>query len=1022
MIRFFLERRILTNLLTLLMVGWGLWIFVNMRREAFPEVTFDIVTVRTLYPGASPEEVERLVTTPIENTLKTVNNIDRVESYSIENISMVVLRLTENLSSQQISRAVSDIQQAVSSVEELPEEAKAPIVEELTSNRPVLIVSVAGGNDESRDYFAEKFKDRLEDIPGVSRVDTDGDRAREIWVEADPLKLRENRLSLGEIANVLKAENIKLSAGSIETGTQDLRLRTVGRFETAQDIAAVILRGNDERNFLRVQDVARVRETFSEEKVLARAQGLPAINLQVRKKKEGDTINVAKQIKELLKEEEARAQELRIKLFISDDFSFFIQRRLNVMKNNMIQGGFLIILALFLFLDWRLALVAALGVPISFGLAMIGGAPFGLTINLLSLLGFIIVLGMLDDDSVVAAENIYRHLEMGKPPKQAAIEGVKEIMLPVLGSVGATTAAFIPFALMKGIMGKFLFMIPVIVILCFVASVFEAFFILPAHVLDLLPYGKPVEEKKDGRWYAVVIAAYRRALGWCMDHRYRFLALAAAFLLVTLGMASWRLKLVMFPPGLIDQFFVQIEMPEGTALSHSQKAVEEAERLVMALPPTQLEGITATVGLTGYEENVRRGTHYGQVRVFLVPQENRERETDDILAELKPKLLAIAGTHKVTIEKLRPGPPVGRAVQVRVRGDDPQTLGLISERIKNELRDMPGVSDIKDNFEEGKEELVITPKAREAAYAGVPASQIARHIFYAFDGGEITKIRRPHEEVVVKVRLAPSYRKNPESLRQLLVTNNQGKQVDLAPLVSQERRPSPAYIEHYNYKRAIEISADVDNQRITSYQANAAIQKSFKNFANEYPGYDAIYGGEEERTQESIQSLKRGFVIAIFLDVIILATLFNSYVQPFIILLTIPIGLTGVAWALILHGQPASFMALLGAVAMTGVVVNNAIVLVDFINQERRKGIPLRDAVIDAGAVRLRPIFASSITTLLGLFPTAYGIGGYEPFVAPICLTLAWGLTLAMPLTLFAIPMATVIMDDVKSKISRRKQ
>ncbi|MBI2070752.1 MAG: efflux RND transporter permease subunit [Elusimicrobia bacterium] len=1022
MIQFFLNRRVLTNLMTILIVGIGLRQFMTMKREAFPEVTFDIVTVQTVYPGASPEEVERLVTIPIEDSLKIVDNVDYVESYSIEGISMIVLRLYENLNRQEVGRVVSDVQQAAGNVEDLPEEAKAPVVQEMTSNRPLIVLSVAGGDALTRDEFAKRLKDAIEDIPDVARVDQDGDLAREIWVEVDPAKLARYRLTIGEIANTLRQENIDLSAGSIESGGQDLLIRTVGSFKTAGDVAGVILRGNDERSFVRVKDVARVRETFAEAKVLARAAGDPSINLQVRKTRDGDAIHMADEVKKVMAQNQEKAQKLGLRMMISDDISFFIKRRLRVMKSNMIQGGFLIVLALFLFLDWRLALVAAGGVPISFGLAMIGGAPFGLTINLLSLLGFIIVLGMLDDDSVAVAENIYRHLEMGKPPMKAAIEGVKEVMLPVLGSVGATSSAFIPFAIMKGIMGKFLFMIPVIVILCFIASVLEAFFILPSHVLDILPYGKPVSEKKDGRWYAELIMRYRTALAWSLDHRYKFLGIAVGFLVLTAVVAGLRLKMVMFPPGLIDQFFVQMELPEGAALSETERAVIEAERIMLSLPSEDLEGITATVGLTGYEESARRGTHYGQIRVFLVPQENRERKTDDIINELRPKLQAIPGVKKMAIEKLRPGPPVGRAVQVKIRGDDTRTLQTIADEVKMELAAMTGVTDIKDNFEGGKTELRVIVNKKEAAYAGVPTSQVARHILYAFEGGEATKIRRMDEEVIVKVKLSPEHRKNAESLDGLLVLNNRGQQINLAPLVRIERAKSPPYIEHYNFKRAIQVTADVDNVNITSYQANARVKELFKNLKERYPGYDAVYGGEEERTQESMQSLKMGFLLAIFLDIIILATLFNSYVQPLIILLTIPIGLTGVTWALIFHGQPASFMALLGAVAMTGVVVNNAIVLVDFINNRRATGLPLREAAIEAGAIRLRPIFASSITTLLGLFPTAYGIGGYEPFVAPLCLTLAWGLALAMPLTLFAIPTATVIVDDILGWLGRKKE
>ncbi len=1020
MIAFFLQRRVFTNLLTILLVTIGGWQFWHVRREAFPDISFDIITIGTNYPGASPEEVERLVTTPIEDTLRDVVDVDRVESYSLESRSVVVIRLREGMRRSDVSRVVNEIQQAVHRAGPLPEETDSPLVSELSHDRPLITLSVAGGTLEDRDAFAERLKDRIEELPGVARATAEGDLPREIWVEADPGRLARNRVTVGEIAAALKAENVNLSAGSVKTATQEFLVRTMGAFETHEDVGAVILRGNDERSFLRVRDVARVRETFAEPRLLARAGGLPAINLQVRKKREGDTLLLADGVKELRLRYLPEASQLGLKLLISDDWSFFVKRRLNVMKSNLIQGGFFILLALFLFLDWRLAAVAALGVPISFAAAMAVAVPLGMTVNLMSLLAFIVVLGMLDDDSVVVAENIYRHLEMGKPPLKAALDGAREVVAPVLGSVAATAAAFVPFGLVSGIMGKFLFMIPVIVVMCFAASVLEAFFILPSHVLDILPLGKPVGKPADSRWYARLVSGYRRALSWCLDHRWAFVGIAAGVLVLTAVTARLRLKMVLFPPGMIDQFFVMIELDESAPLAASDKAMGEIEKAVTALPPEDLEAVVSSVGIAGFEETVRRGTNLAQARVFLTPQERRKRPTDEIIAELRSKLKGVPGVVKLSVEKLRTGPPVGRAVQARIRGDDPRILQNVADRVKATLGALPGVSDIKDSFEGGKAELRVRVRPEEAAYAGVATAQVARHVLYAYEGGEVTKIRRPREEVIVKVKLAPEFRRGAEALQDLLVTNSRGQQVALSPLVKVERRSGPPTIEHYNFKRSVQVTADVDNVAMTSIEANARLRDLLKDLPAEFPGYDVVYGGEEERTRESMESLRRAFGVALFLDLLILATLFNSYVQPLIILLTIPIGLVGVALALMVHGEPASFMALLGTVAMTGVVVNNAIVLVDFINTRRAEGHDIREAVLSAGAIRLRPIAASSLTTLAGLFPTAYGMGGYEPFVAPMCLTLAWGLALAMPLTLFVIPMATVMVSDLRDWARRK--
>jgi multidrug efflux pump subunit AcrB len=1002
MIRFFLERRVLTNLITVFIIVVGGWQAWNVRREAFPEIDFDIVTVTTPYPGASPEEVERLVTNKIEDQLRTVSGLDQVTSYSLEGRSLITLRLDEDLSDRHKARAVNDIEQAVNRVQDLPDLADKPLVQELTSDRPLITLSLAGGGDEERHRFAEELKDSLEDIPGVSQVEYTGFRKREVWVEADQNKLAAARLTLAEIAAAVRARNVDMSAGTVEVGPKEVWVRVVGSVFTAEEVGDIILRGNDARTFLRVRDVARVRETFEEQRVVSRANGRPAIDLNVRKLRTGDTIKLADAVRGLKARFEPRARELGMEMALSDDISFFIKRRLRVMTSNMLQGGFLILGALFLFLDWRLAVVAAVGVPISLAFAFLVAVPMGFTINLLSLMALIIVLGMLDDDSVVVAENIYRHLEMGKPPMQAAVDGAREVAVPVMASVSATACGFLPFALMSGIMGKFMFTFPVVVVLAFLASVFEAFFILPAHVVDVMPLGKPVSEGAESRWYLAVVRAYRRSSHSAL-------------------VARLRLKLVLFPPGLIDQVMIQVDMPQGTGLTETARVFEAVEKAVLELPPTELESVRTTIGLKGIEETVRMGTHYAQARVFFTPEENRPRATSVLVAELRRKLEGLPGAEKVVFEEIHPGPPVGRAVQIRVRGRDPESVGRIADEVKAELGALEGVVDIADSREGGKDQVRIVLNPRDAAFAGLDVSRAAQNLLFAIDGGEASVIRRPGvtDEIRVKVRLLPEQRADPEALLGLDVLNPGGQPVHLGSVARLDKTRGPPFLEHYNFRPAVTVTADVQLDKITSNEANQHIMRKFADLDEERPGYELVFGGEAEETAKSMNSLFRAFGVAILLDFVILAAVFRSYFQPFIILLTIPIGLLGVVYALVLHGKPASFMALLGVVAMTGVVVNNAIVLVNFINRRREEGMDAIQAAVDAGAVRLRPIWASSITTLLGLFPTAYGFGGYEPFVAPMALSLAWGLALAMPMTLFLIPAAYVFTEEVRAFAGR---
>ncbi|MBK8871477.1 MAG: efflux RND transporter permease subunit [Elusimicrobia bacterium] len=1030
MINFFLRRPVLTNLITLFLLVVGGYQFFHVRREAFPEIDFDIVVITTLYPGASPEEVERLVTTKIEEQLRPVAGIEKVFSSSLENRSVITVRLDEDLSKRQIDRAINDIEQGVNRVTDFPAEVDRPVVQELTSDRPLITLSVAGGDEAVRRHFSEELADVVEDLAGVSRVEKSGYKKREIWIEADRRRLNEHRLTLAEVAAAVRARNTDVSAGTVEVGTQELWVRVTGSVLSAAEVGNFILRGNDSRQYLRIKDVAEVTERFEEPRFLYRANGLASVDLNIRKLRSGDTIRLAKAVRDVQAKFTARARAQGLTLVASDDWSFFIKRRLSVMTNNLVQGGILILAALFLFLDWRLALVAALGVPLSFAAAFALAVPLGFTINLMSLLAFIIVLGMLDDDSVVVAENIYRHLEMGKAPIQAALDGTREVVVPVLASVASTSAAFLPFALVTGIMGKFLLMIPIIVVLAFLASAFEAFFILPGHVAELVPFGKPITEESEARgWFRHAQNGFRFAVSWAVHHRFKFLLLMFAVTGATVLIARHRLKFVLFPAGLVDQFFVQLDMPEGTHLKETERAMAHIEQAVLKSAGGDLEALTSNVGLKGFEQEMRAGTSYAQARVFLTPEEKRKRKTKTLIADLREQLKDIPGGGRVVFEELRTGPPVGKAVQVLVRGRDPAVIGRIVDEVKRDLASWPGVRDLRDSREGGKVQMRVVLNPREAAFAGLTVAGVAQNILYAVDGGEASVVRRESEqdEIKIRVRLQPDQRTQAQELLSLDVLNPQGRPVRLGAVARVEKVRGPPSLERYNFRPAVTVSADVDTTVATSREINLRLKNEFKNLSDEFPGYELVYGGEEEETNKSLRSLYRAFGVAIFLDFVVLAAIFKSYVQPFMILLSIPIGMLGVVWALLLHNQPVSFMALLGVVAMTGVVVNNGIVLVSFINQRREEGQGVKEAAVEGAVVRLRPIFASSVTTLLGLLPTAYGkfmqdtfgMNGYEPFVSPMALALAWGLMIAMPMTLFLMPTAYVLIEDARSLSDR---
>lgn len=1023
MIEFFLSRRVLANLLTLFLIVVGIMAFFNTRREMLPEFTFFTVLIETPYPGASPAEVEELVTTLLEDEIRSVDGIDRVESYSVENLSLIVVRLDDRLSEADVDRAVIDLQQAVNRVRDLPEEAEVPVVREVTSNDPLTLLAVAGGSLKDRDQIAEELEDALKNLPGMSKVEVQGDRDQEIWVEVDPNRLLAHTLSLDDIARAIAASNVRLPGGSVVLDGEEVLVRTAGSMRQAQDVADVLVRGQEDGRLLQVHDVATVRDTFAKERQRLRVNGQPAILLMPKKKHAADALQLITRIKEVVADFTPRASQAGVSFIFCWDQSHWIQRRLNVMTSNLLQGGLLILGALFVFLDWRLAIVAMLGVPISFASAMAGTLLLDVSINMMTLLAFIVVLGMLDDDSVVVAENIYRHLEMGKSPVRAAIDGVREVSLPVLASVATVASAYLPFLLVGGIWAKFLMAFPLVVILCFAASLLEAFCIMPAHVLELLPFGKPVEGQEN-RLYQAVVSRYRSVLAWMIRHRYRFLALLGLCLVLTVVLGYWRLKLVLFPEGTLEQFVVQVTMAPGTPLARTDEVLGLVEQRLRELPEGTVQALMTGTGVAFEEWDIAgRGPHRGQVWVFLRPGQSAESaDIDRVVQSLRGELQRVAGFEKMAVNKVSGGPPVGKPVFAKLRGTDLQTLRELAAQLKTRLEATPGIFDIRDSLEGGKTEYLIALDASKAGLSGVRRTAAAQQVFFALEGGEATRLRRATTEVKVRVKLPENLpqAQGLDILEDLLVPADGGSMTPLKGLVAFQRQESLPVIEHFNFRRSITITADVDPKLITGFAANRLLEQDFAALRPQYPGYELVFGGEEEQTQKSFATFMKSFAVTLLLDFLILAVLFNSYLQPFVVLgLTIPVGVLGATYALLLHNEPLSFMAILGMVAMVGVVINNAIVLVSFINDQRAAGVPLDRACLEAGCTRLRPIWASSITTLAGLLPTAYGWGGIEPFVQPMARTMAWGLAFAMPFTLFLIPMGILFVEDSK-RVFRR--
>ena len=1025
---FSVKNSLLVNLISAFIIIVGIVAMVQLRREAFPPVDFDTVTVTTVYPGAPAEDVEKLVTVPIEKELKGISGIKEMTSKSEEGVSTIGIDIDPNARDK--DKVVDDIETAVDRVRDLPAEIEEdPVVFELTADEfPVIELSISGDfpEVEKRDY-AENLEDSILDIKGVSNVRRIGWRDREFWVEVDPNKLKEYHVSTEEIIAALRSRNITLPGGQLTTTSSEFNVRISGEFRSAEEIEDVVIRANDAGNWLKVRDVAKVLDTFEDETNIAKINGHRSVSMVVVKNKAGDILKIVDRIKGTLAQFEKGLPE-GMEVTISNDFSFYVKRRLRVVQTNGAIGLCLVVIVLFLFLDPIPALMTAIGLPIALFTTFAVMLLMGASINLITMLGLIIVLGMLVDDGIIVAENVYRYIENGMPPKEAAIKGTGDVLAPVTVTILTTCAAFAPLLFMQDLIGRFIRYIPIVVMVALGASLFEAFIILPSHLADFVKIRKTEGSRdrslrKDKPWYKKLVGAYTKILKGALAHRYKVLWGMLGLFVVVILIAGTFMKVVMWGGEGIEYFFIRAEAKKGTPLDEMNRLIAPVEDLVATLPDEDLDNFRTYLGGIETERHfdpaAKKGTHLGQIRVFLTPSQYRKRRPDEIVLSLRPQLEKIEGFEKLYFFQEKEGPPQGQPVEVGIKGDDFEVSKKIAAEFMNTLTNIEGVSDVTSAYEFGKKQLRVVVDEQKAQKYYLTIGQIASSVRYAFKGGVATTVKptKAEEEISVVVRFSEKDRSDLKVFEKILVTNRLGNMIPLKSVAQIEETEGIFKIDHLDGKRVIMVTAQVDNKNVTSAKVNNMLKEKFKDISQRYPGYTVNYGGEYEEQKEMGLNLLRAFLIAFLLIFIILAAMFNSLIQPILVLFAIPAGIIGVVIAFMLHGRPLSFFAFMGLAGLLGIVVNDSIVLVDFVNKLRKAGKERTISLIEAGQMRLRPVIMTSVTTIAGLVSVAYGIGGGDPFLKPMALAIIWGLFFSTGFTLVIIPCIYSIIDDVALKL-----
>ncbi|HDQ26156.1 MAG TPA: efflux RND transporter permease subunit [bacterium] len=1030
LIRFFARQAIFVNIFAISIILAGFITFFKSPKEIFPNIEFGIVVVTTIYPQASSDEIEKLVTDPIEDAVKNISGVKEITSASSEALSMIVVQANEGHDIKQLS---NDMKAAIDKISTLPDEAHDPEVFDISSEEfGLIMMTVSGGEYADRRETARLIENRTSKIRGIGKLEKWGYSNKAIWVETGKKELEKYGLTIFSLINVLKDRNISMPAGNIRIDGKELAVRFLSEQLTASEISRIIIRSNDAGYNIRIGDVASVSDGFTDEDAMFRAGGEEAILLVYNKMQGYDAVKMTKEIRQAAKELEKTVSK-DVKVTFTDDFSERLKDRLNVLYSNGAFGASMVILLLLIFMRPSVALMVSIGLPVALGASFLVTSSIGITFNMLSLFAFIMVIGMLVDDAIVVGENMYRHMEMGKKPFNAAVDGASEMIIPVIASVSTTAAAFLPLLMVGGMIGKMMGVVPVIISIALAMSVIECFFILPSHLADFVKQKKEAKAKSD-RWFSVLRERYGKALVWVVSRRKRFGAfMILMFFLAVAGAVVMDKK---FADTQINEVIIKFDAPTTMGLEDTAAIVKEMEDRILTLPEDDLENVISYVGYQQENGPPKFAPNLAYIRVLLKLEGQRKtRDANKIVAQIKEMTGERKDFSKFSIEVLKAGPSHGADISMSVTGDTFEEIGMASGELagiikeietkkmfKNEF--LKPVVDVNTDLETGKKEIRFVVDEPKAMRAGVNIGQVATILRAAIAGLKVKSIKTAGENVDIMVRIREEEIKSVEDILSLTVPNMMGRMIPLRSIVKEEEGFGYSVIRHKDGKKSVTVTGTVDKVKGNAARVNVEIMKKLDDLKLKYPSVEFVSGGEFQAMMDAFGDLAFAFFVALLIIFAILATLFNSVTQPVIIMLAIPFGFIGVVATLLLHGSPITFMAFMGFVGLTGVVVNNSILMTTFIDRMKKglkKTADIEKAVIDGAMARFRPIILTAITTSVGLMPIAYGwFGGNDPFLQPMALVFSWGILFASLVTLFIIPVFIVIWNNALVKIKHK--
>ena len=1017
LLRFFIKRHLLVNVIAAGLVVIGYLSASSMPREFIPTIDTPIFWLTAMLPGAAAQDVEAKVTIPIEEALEEVDGIDEFTTVIADNTSFTTIELYDDYNRAQTEEAETDLRAAIEAITEFPAEMEdEPILKQYNPARITVLEVALEGPEEPLIDAANAVEERLERLPLIASVKTVGLPDPEVRVLVDPVRAREHGITLTDVIAAVRNRNVSSTGGMLESPEERRQVVMWSRFDEPTDVGEAILHFDAQGGAVRISDIARIESGREDTGIIAHTNGQRGVTLLIQKRESADIVEAVEQVRTAV-----AAMDLpeSVRVTLTNDESIIVNNRMALMFNNGLIGFVLVTAVLFTFVRPGPALWILIGIPVVFLATMILFPVFGMTLNLFALTGLIIVLGMVVDDAVVVSERIVVKHAQGLPPEEAALTGAREMLAPVTAAALTTVLAFAPLAAMGGLPGKIAWQIPTVVIIVLIFSLIESFLVLPAH-MSTLKSGTRLQTRAFVRRLE---AKYRRALAWVLDHRALTLAVALAAFAAIMGLIRPMVPFILYPQDDADRLFIKVTTPPGTALERTEAITADIERQLLDITASDIDTVTARIG---HQDTNSLDKSFGdadnEALIFAQFKRFGRSHTNAEWIERIPPLLQVPENVDLVYQSEYFGPPTDQPVTIHILCNDDTLRRGVTFEIESHLRGTPGVIEVEVDERPGTPQLQLNLNYEKLARLGLSAQDVGTTLAAAFYGIEASEHRDLDDTTELRVQFDPAARLNLEALLETPVRASSGQLARLRDVVEPLQLPALTRIYHRDGFRSATIRASFSQDSgLTALSFATQLEEDlFPRFA-EFPDLYVFNGGEAVETQKTTSGIAVAAMLAVLGISVVIWLMLGSLLEALFIMLVIPFALAGVFLIFFIHGQPMSMFAMMGTVGLAGVVVNASIVMVDSIHRRVREddgGGDRKSRIIEAVTERLRPIMVTTLTTLGGVLPTAYGIGGYDPIVSIISLAVGWGLAISTLVTLFVVPVLYSLAGDLRRALT----